>query len=195
MGRRLGAQGSGLADDSVDRRRPCLALLKVIRRAETAQRREGHHRGRQPKLELAPSPFLDRSRQGHGALVFGRLLTGLNPGLVRGDSPGDDARIARPVVSFGGQTVLRQGDELGIGTAAIQPPECIGGVAPHRLAHHLGLASRRIGRLAGQDLAEDRPQPEHVDPLVQPIPLAGCLLGRHVRRRTEHAAGFRLVDA
>ena len=51
-----------------------------------------------------------------------------------------------------------------------------------------------IGRLAGEDLAEDRAQAEHVGPAVDSLDLAGGLLGRHVRGRAQHAAGLRLVQ-
>jgi hypothetical protein len=58
--------------------------------------------------------------------------------------------------------------------------------------------SRRFGvttderRAAGEDRAEDRPQPEHVAALVHLIDRADRLFRGHVRRRAENRPGLRL---
>jgi hypothetical protein len=55
------------------------------------------------------------------------------------------------------------------------------------------LVRPRKAGLAGQDLAEDRAQGEHVGPLVDLVDLTPGLLGGHVRRRSHHRAGMREV--
>ena len=91
------------------------------------------------------------------------------------------------------QAVLGQGDQLGLGPAGVQPGQGVGRVAPRRLAEDLARGPAREGRLAGEDLAEDRAQREDVGPLVDPVDLAPGLLGGHVAGRAQHRAGVREV--
>ena len=140
LGEGLVAERDRLTDDPVDGRGPRLPLLEVIRRAQPAQGREGQHRRRQPELELAPPPFLDRPRHGHGTLPLGRLHPRLHARQVGRDPLRDQARVARPVLRLDRQAVLRQGDQLGLGPAAVQPGQGVGRVAPHRLAEDLRLS-------------------------------------------------------
>ena len=107
------------------------------------------HRRRQGELDLAPPPFLDRLRHGHGTLALGRLHPRLHARQVGRDPLGDQARVARPVLRLDRQAVLRQGDQLGLGPAAVQPRQRVGRVAPHRLAEDL-LAPRPGDRPAGR---------------------------------------------
>ena len=124
-------------------RGPRRPLLEVIRRAQPAQGRERQDRRRQRELDLAPPPLLDGPRHGHRALALGRLHPVLNARQVGRDPLRDQARVARPVLRLDRQAVLRQGDQLGLGPAAVQPGQGVGRVAPHRLAEHL-LALRPV---------------------------------------------------
>ena len=103
--------------------------------------------------------------------------------------------VARPVLRLARQAVLRQGDQLGVGPAGVQPGQGVGRVARGRLAEDLAGGAARERRLAGEDLAEDRAQREDVGPLVDPVDLAARLLGGHVGRRAHHRAGARQVRA
>ena len=50
----------------------------------------------------------------------------------------DHARVARPVLRRGGQARPRQGDQLGVGPAGVEPVERVGQVGPLGLAVELG---------------------------------------------------------
>jgi hypothetical protein len=56
-----------------------------------------------------------------------------------------------------------------------------------RLAHCLIAFTLRVRRLAGEDGAEDAAQAEHVGTLIDDLAGTTSLLGRHVRRRADHA--------
>ncbi len=129
-----------LIDDALTRRSLRRPLLEVIRRAQSAQRRERQDRRRQGELDLAPPPLLDGPRDRHRALALGRLHPLLHARQVGRDPLGDQSRVARPVLGLDRQAVLRQGDQLGLGPAAVQPGQGVGRVAPHRLADDLRLA-------------------------------------------------------
>ena len=151
----------------------------------------------------------DRGGQGDGQPMSPALLRGaglgLDPGQLRGPQPllhagaigrdpaGDLGGIPRPGLGLRRQAVARQPDQLGVGAAGVEPSQRSAGLA----AGGLGL-DRRAGRAderrpAGEDLAEDRAQAEDVGPLVDAVQLAAGLLGRHVRRRPQHAPGLRLA--
>ncbi len=91
------------------------------------------------------------------------------------------------------QAILRQGDQLGVGPAGVEPGRCVGQVAQRRLALDLAGRAAQERRLAGEDLAEDRAQGEDIGPLVDPVDLAASLLGSHVAGRAHHRAGVRQV--
>ena len=59
------------------------------------------------------------------------------------DPLGHDARVARPVLGLDRQAVLGQGDQLGLGPAAVQPAQGVGRVAARRLAEDLVAAAAR----------------------------------------------------
>ena len=90
-----------------------------------------------PSWSLPPLPLLDRPGHGHGPLALGRLEPLLHARQVGRDPLGHVARVARPVLGLGRQAVLGQRDQLGIGPAAVEPGEGVGGVAPGRLAQDL----------------------------------------------------------
>ena len=155
LGVRLGlvAERGCLAHDPVGRRGllrslpgPFGPLLEVIRRAQPAQCGERQHRGRQRELHLSPPPLLDRPRHGHGALALGRLHPLLHARQVGRDPLGHDIGVSRAVLGLDRQAVLGQGDQLALGPAAVQPGQCIGRVAPGRLAEDLGRGTPREGR-------------------------------------------------
>ena len=100
----------------------------------------------------------------------------------RGRSSGSTARQ-----SFARETSSASAPQL------VQPRHGVGRVAPHRLAEDFHGAAPGIGRLAGEDLAEDRAQTEDVGTAVDSLDFAGGLLRRHVRRRAQHAARLRVV--
>ena len=114
-------QRGHLIDGSLTRGGPRLLLLDIIRRAQPGQRCERQHRGRQCKLDLAPPPLFKGLCDRDGTLALGRLHALLHARQVRRDPLGDQARIARPVVGLDRQAILRQGDQLGVGTATVEP--------------------------------------------------------------------------
>ena len=77
-------------------------------------------------------------RHGHGTLALGRLHPLLHARQVGRDPLGHDAGVARPVLGLDRQAVLGQGDQLGLGPAAVQPRQGVGHVAIGRLAEDLG---------------------------------------------------------
>ncbi|MFO0890076.1 MAG: hypothetical protein U0790_13170 [Isosphaeraceae bacterium] len=110
---------------------------------------------------------------------------------VRRHRRGHLAAVARSILALGGQAALRQGDQLLVCPAAVQP-----GVRVLDLA----LRGLRVDglervtperRLAGQDSAEHGAQAEHVAACVHPADDAGCLFRRHERRSAQHAARLR----
>ena len=90
------------------------------------------------------------------------------------------AGVGRAASRLGRQAALRQADQLRVGPAAVQPAERLGQVALLAWRRRLADAAGE-GRLAGEDLAQDRAQAEHVGPLVEPLDLAAGLLGRPCR--------------
>ena len=189
----LVAKGCGLAEDPRPRPRAGLPLPEVIRGAQAADGRQRQHRGGQPDLKLAPPPFLDGPRLGHGPLALGGAELLLHAGQVGRDPAGHRPRVARPVGGLGGKAVAGQRDEVGVGPAGAEPGAGIGRVAAQGLAEDLVVVPPGVGGLAGEDLAEDRAEAEHVGPPIDPLDVAAGLLRRHVRRGAEHAAGLRFV--
>ena len=96
-----------------------------------------------PSWSLAPPPLLDRPRLGHGPLALGRPQPLLHAGQVGRDPLGHDAGVARPVLRLGGQAVPGQGDQLGVGPAAVEPGQGVGQVAARRLAVDLAPSPAR----------------------------------------------------
>ena len=129
MGAGLVAEGRGLAEDPRHGGRAGLPLLEIIRGAQAADGRQGQHRGGQPDLELAPPPFLDGPRLGHGPLALGGAELLLHAGQVGRDPAGHRPRVARPVGRLGGEAVAGQRDEVGVGPAGGQPGAGVGRVA------------------------------------------------------------------
>ncbi len=67
--------------------------------------------------------------------------------------------------------------QFGIGPAAIEPGESVGRVAHCRITQDLAGSGAQKGRLAGEDLAEDRAQSENIGTLVHLVYLAGACSG------------------
>ncbi len=180
---------------------PDLSLVEVGRDRQAADGRQGQDRGGEAHLESSPPPFLDRMRlrllrQRVGqdpplGLFLGprlRLDPGdlgrpqplLHPGQVGGESLGDRAGVAGPVLGLAGQAFAGEPGQLRVGPAGVETAKGFGQVPPYGLAVNLAHGPARECRPAGQHLAEDRAQREHVGPLVEPIEIAAGLLRRHV---------------
>ncbi len=101
--------------------------------------------------------------------------------------------VARAVVGLATEHLLRQRDQVAVGPAGVEPRERRGDVASRGLADDLAGGAAAERRLAGQDLAEDRAEREHVAPLVERVDLAPGLLGRHVGGRSQDAPGLGVV--
>ena len=158
---------------------------------------DGHqrqHGGGQRQRQFTPFPLLLGPRIGLHPSQLGRPEPLLHAAEVGGHPRGHGTGVARPVLRLRGQAIPRQGDQLGLRPAGVEPGQGVGRVAPHRLAEHLRRAPPGVGRLAGEDLAEDRTQAEDIGPAVDVLDLTPGLLGRHVGRRPQHAAGLRVVD-
>ena len=115
----------------------------------------------------------------------------LHPLEVRGQPSRHLARGVRAPPRLGRQAAPGQADQLDVDPARVEPAQGIGQVAPRGPVAHLLAVRADVGRPAGEDLAEDRPQAEHVGALVDPLHLAPGLLGRHVRGGAQDAAGLR----
>ena len=144
-----------------------------------------------PPAPPAPSAacLLLRLGLGRRPVHLGPVRPLLHARQVRGHRPGHLPGVPRPVVPLGRQAPLAQGDQLGVRPAAVEPGE---GVVQLPADRHQPDRLRRVGdvrRLAGEDHAEDRPEAEHVGPLVELVDLAAGLLRGHVRRRAQHAPG------
>ena len=183
------------AHDPVARRLPLDALpgpfgplLEVIGRAQPPQRRERQNRRRQRELDFASPPFLDGFRDGDGTLSLGYPDAFLHARHVGRDPLGHGLGIVRPVFELDRQAVLRQANQLGLGSAAVEPSQGIGRVAVGCLAEDLGGIMSREGRRTCEDLAEDRAQGEDVGPRVDPDESRPRLLGGHVARRAHDRA-------
>ena len=118
----------------------------------------------------------------------------LDPRQVRREPRDDRPGIARTVAGLDGQAGLRQGQEVGVGAARVQPAQRVGRVAPRGLDRQLLARPADVGGTAGEDLAEDRAQAEDVGPLVDGLALPARLLRRHVGRGPHHRPGPRGVD-
>ena len=81
----------------------------------------------------------------------------------------DFARVSRAPIPLGGQAASDQAGQLGVGRAGIEPAQGVGQVAPPSLGADLFPGRSREGGAAGQDLAQDRTQPEHVGSFVNPL--------------------------
>ena len=89
------------------------------------------------ELDLAPPPLLDRPRHRHRSLPLGGLDPLLYAYQVGGHPLGDEAGVPRPVLRLDRDAILGQRDQLGFRTAAVQPGQSVGRLAPHRPADHL----------------------------------------------------------
>jgi hypothetical protein len=198
-------RADGLADLPGRLRQPRLPLLPVPHPAAAAAQGQQQHRrgqgGRQPVALALLGGHRLRHLPGAGLL----LRPGLGGGPLHLD-PAEPVRhrvevarhrlghrpgVGRPPARLGRQARSGQPDQLCVGPALLQP-----GVRPlQAAASRLGLRLPRHaveGRLAGQHLAEDRPQAEHVGPLIDLPDVAARLLRRHVGRRPQHAPRHRL---
>jgi hypothetical protein len=123
---------------------------------------------------------------GAGGLGGARQLGGakalLHSGQVGVQSAHDLARIPWPLVRVDLQAVPVQADQLCVGAAGFQPPQGVGRVAADRRVQDGPACRAGVDRLAGEDLAEDRPEAEDVGALVHQLDVAAGLLGRHVGR-------------
>ena len=77
-----------------------------------------------------PLPLLGGLRLRLHPRQLGRLQTFLYAGQVANHPPRNLAGIPRPSGGFGGQAVATQRDQLGIGTAAVEPAQGVGQIAP-----------------------------------------------------------------
>ena len=109
-----------------------------------------------------PGPLADRSQE-------------------RRDLPGQDPRVAGPDRPRGVEAALGEPDQFILGAARVEPGEGVVEATGRRVLEDLGAAAD-VGRLPGQDLAEDRPQGEDVGLLVEVLDLAPRLLRAHVGR-------------
>ncbi len=109
----------------------------------------------------------------------------LDAGMIETHPLGHVAGIAGPVVALGSKARLGQRDQLGIVTESVlvEPGDGVGQFAARGLALDLARAAAGEGGLAGQKLAEDRAEREHVGTLVDLIAFATSLLGSHVGGR------------
>jgi hypothetical protein len=172
-----------------------LPLLDEIGGAQSAHDRQRQYCPGQPHLELAPPPFLHGACQGHGPLALGGAQLLLYARQIGHHPLRHRPGVARSVGRRGGDTVAGQSHEVGVRPTRGQPRAGVGRVAAQRLAEDLVTAGTGVNRLAAENLAEDRTEPEDVGPLIHLLEGAGRLLGGHVRRRPQHAAGARLVLA
>ncbi len=100
---------------------------------------------------------------------------------------GHASGVARSLGASRLEAALGERDQLGCGRACIQPLVGTAQLRPGCLLEPGGRVAQ-VGRLAGQDLAEDRTERKDVGPLVEVIDVAQRLLGRHVGRRPHHGA-------
>ena len=125
-----------------------------------------------------------------GPLALCLLQALLHAVQVRRQGIDDDLRVLGPIDRLGGEALLRQGDELRVGAAAVEPRGRIGQVAVGGLAADFLVRSAHIRRLARQDLAQDGAEGEHIGPAVEIGDIAAGLFGRHVRGGAQDRPGF-----
>ena len=96
----------------------------------------------------------------------------LDAGQVRRHPLGDDPSVARTVEVRWRQAIADQGDQLGLGAAAVKPGERLVQLAARCLAHGLAQDPADERGMAGEDLAEDGPQAEDVCSFIHGFDLA-----------------------
>ena len=115
--------------------------------------------------------------------------------LISRHGVGNRLGVGQTIFLPGFQTGSRQGDQLRVGAADVQASQRRPQIARLRQPPYRPSGWADVGRLVGQDDAQDGAQSEYIAALVQLVDLAARLLRRHVGRRTHHRAGLRLQSA
>jgi len=109
------------------------------------------------------------------------------------DAGGHLSGVRRAIRLLDGQATLAECDEFRFRSARIEPSECVLQFAAFRELPRRFPTRCHVGRMSGQNHAEDRAEAEDIAAGVDLIPGAARLFGRHVRRSSEHRSGPRLV--
>ena len=154
------------------------ALLVIEADAGAANTRKRQHGGgqsdRQPSpmsFYLGPFPLLFGPGLCLDPFQLGTPQAVLHPGEVGSDSRGNGSGTAQAVVTLRCQATPGELDQFRLGAAVIQAAERVIQLAPTRLSQRLARAAAGECRTAGEDFAKDRPESEHIRPLVQRIDL------------------------
>jgi hypothetical protein len=99
--------------------------------------------------------------------------------------------VRRTVFAFHRQAPLRQRHQFRFGPARVQPRERVVQLAPRRQLPRALRVRADERRLTREHHGQNRPQTEHVRPLVDQVDRPDRLFGRHERRSAHEAAVLR----
>ena len=120
-----------------------------------------------------------------GLLFLQSLLHALD---VTADRVGDDRAVDRAVNRLGGETSLTEVDQFAVGTTFIESMERVRKI---RSKHPFPDLIAGVEPFAGEDLAQNRTQSEHVGSGIELVDFAARLFGGHVSRRPQDSSGLR----
>ena len=84
--------------------------------------------------------------------------------------------MARTMLGLTRQAILGELHEILLRFGR-KPRTAVIEIAAHGLAKHVGSIRSRVGGLTGENLAENRSQPEHVGTFIEPVGFAERLFG------------------
>ena len=157
------------------------ALCSGSRRSRRRPGHQGDHRRGQADLAAAAASAPRPPEPRHGPVAIRRLASpARRPGRPSPARPPPRPRAGGPRARAPGSPWPARPARRR--PRSVEPGQGVGQCRPRAALRWISPADRPgEGRLAGQDLAEDRAQGEDVGPLVDPVDLAPGLLGRHVR--------------